>query len=291
MKFAFIHVEKACFPVEWLCSALDVSRSGYYAWTHRGPSRRAAEDARLGAAIASSHARSRGTYGSPRIHEDLQASGKRTGRKRVARLMKSGGIVSKRRRRFRATTDSKHAEPIAPNVLQRRFTVATPNTAWVGDVTYVWTWQGWLYLAVLIDLASRRVVGWATSENNDRRLALAALNAAVAARKPGPGLVHHTDRGSPYASQDYQDALAALKAIASMSNAGDCWDNAVAESFFGTLRGELLDHENYATRRAAEEALRDYIEGFYNTHRRHSSIGYISPIEMELRLISDRKAA
>ena len=291
MRFAFIHTEKAHFPVDWLCSALDVSRSGYYAWVQRPTSKRHAEDARLGAAIAKAHARSRGTYGSPRIHADLAASGEHVGRKRVARLMKDRGLASKRRRKYRTTTDSNHPDPVAPNLLSRDFTVAEPNEAWVGDVTAIWTWEGWLFLAVLLDLVSRRVVGWATSANNDRRLALDALEAAMALRRPLPGLVHHTDRGSPYASKAYVDALAAVGAIPSMSRAGDCWDNAVAESFFASLRSELLDHENYATRGSAHDAVGDYIDGFYNPHRRHSSIGYISPIEKELRLIFAEKAA
>lgn len=291
MKFTFIRAEKAHYPVVVLCSVLGVSTSGFYAWMRRPSSPRAAEDARLGAAIASSHARSRGTYGRPRILADLRAQGERVSGKRVARLMRKAGLASVRRPKFTATTDSQHAEPIAPNLLKRQFDVSTVNTVWVGDVTYIWTWAGWLYLAVLLDLASRRVVGWAVSENNDRALALKALDAAVARRRPPPGLVHHTDRGSPYASREYRKALRAIGAEASMSRTGDCWDNAVAESYFGTLRSELLDHESYATRAAAQAAVEDYIEHFYNPQRRHSSLGYLSPMEYELRLLSVSKAA
>jgi putative transposase len=291
VKFAFIHAEKAVFPVLVLCEVLGVSTSGYYAWIRRPRSRRAAEDARLGAAIAASHARSRRTYGRPRILADLRAQGERVSGKRVARLMRQRGLASIRRPRFTATTDSQHKQPVAPNLLQRAFKVKAMNTVWVGDVTYIWTWAGWLYLAAVIDLASRRVVGWATSENNDRVLALKALDVAVRCRRPRRGLVHHTDRGSPYASRQYRTALKRIGAVASMSRTGDCWDNAVAESFFGTLRAELLDHERYETRAAAEAAVRGYIEGFYNPTRRHSSIGYLSPMEFELRLLSASRAA
>lgn len=291
MRFAFIQAEKARFPVAVMCNVLEVSTSGYYAWLRRPRSRRAAEDVRLGAAIAASHARSRRTYGRPRILADLREQGEHVSGKRVARLMRQRGIASIRRRRFTATTDSRHTRSVAPNVLQRAFDVKALNEAWVGDVTFIWTLAGWLYLAVLIDLGSRRVVGWATSETNDRALALRALDAATARRRPRAGLVHHTDRGSPYASREYREALRRTGAVASMSRAGDCWDNAVAESFFGTLRAELLDHESYTTRAAATAAVEEYIEGFYNRHRRHSSIGYISPMEYELRLLSASRAA
>jgi putative transposase len=291
VRFAFIQAEKARFPVAVMCNVLEVSTSGYYAWLRRPRSRRAAEDVRLGAAIAASHARSRRTYGRPRILADLREQGEHVSGKRVARLMRQRGIASIRRRRFTATTDSRHTQSVAPNVLQRAFDVKALNEAWVGDVTFIWTLAGWLYLAVLIDLGSRRVVGWATSETNDRALALRALDAALARRRPRAGLVHHTDRGSPYASREYREALRRTGAVASMSRAGDCWDNAVAESFFGTLRAELLDHESYTTRAAATAAVEEYIEGFYNRHRRHSSIGYISPMEYELRLLSASRAA
>ncbi len=291
MRFAFIHAEKAFFPVVILCEVLGVSTSGYYAWLHRPRSRRAAEDVRLGAAVAASYARSRRTYGRPRVLADLRAQGERVSGKRVARLMRERGLASVRRPRFTATTDSQHKQPVAPNILLRAFQVPTLNTVWVGDVTYIWTWAGWLYLAVIIDLASRRVVGWASSERNDTALAVAALEAAIASRRPRRGLLHHTDRGSPYASRAYREVLNRIGAVVSMSRTGDCWDNAVAESFFGTLRAELLDHERYETRAEAKAALQDYIEGFYNPRRRHSSTGYVSPMEYELRLLSASRAA
>jgi transposase InsO family protein len=194
------------------------------------------------------------------------------------------GHRSQAAQEVRATTDSKHADPIAPNVLNRDFDVALPNTAWVTDVTYVWTLQGWLYLAAILDLCSRRVVGWATSVHNDRQLALDALDRATKARTPSPGLLHHSDRGSTYASGDYRHALTKLAMIPSMSRKGDCWDNAVAESFFATIKGEMLDHESFETRAHATAAIADYIDGFYNVHRLHSSIDYVSPIEFELKL-------
>ncbi len=283
MRFALIDAEKAHYPVDVLCEVLEVSRSGYYAWRRRPAPARAKEDEKLGVEIVAAHRRSRGTYGSPRVHADLRAKGLRVGKKRVARLMRDKGIAAKRKRRFRRTTDSNHDSPIAPNVLERDFTQEAPNQAWVTDVTYIFTAEGWLYLAVMVDLFSRRVVGWATSDTNDRFLALDALYQALRARRPGAGLVHHSDRGSPYASEDYRNALRDRGLTASMSRTGDCWDNAVAESFFATLKGELVDHERYATRAAAVASIRDYIERFYNPQRRHSHLGYLSPIEFELR--------
>jgi putative transposase len=282
VKFAFIRAEKAQWPVAVLCPVLGVSSSGFYAWCKRPASKRAKVDARLAVEVRLAHKRGRGVYGSPRVHRELKAHGHHVGRKRVERLMRQEGIQGRKKRRFRRTTDSNHAQPVAANVLARNFHADAPNSAWVTDVTYVWTGEGWLYLAALLDLFSRRVVGWAVSETNDRALALAALRRALAARCPTIGLVHHSDRGSPYASDDYQAALRGHGVVASMSRKGDCWDNAVAESFFATLRAELLDHEHYATRRDALTAIADYIDGFYNPLRRHSSIGYVSPIEFEL---------
>jgi putative transposase len=291
VKFAFIDAEKAHYPVDVLCAVLMVSRSGYYAWKARPASARARTDAGLAREIAASHARSRRTYGSPRVFRDLRARGIRTSKKRVERIMRQEGIAARRKRRFRRTTDSNHASPIAPNHLARAFDVPLPNKAWVTDVTYVWTLEGWLYLAAILDLCSRRVVGWAVSATNDRRLTLLALERALAGRSPGAGLLHHSDRGSTYASADYRDALTRRGLVASMSRKGDCWDNAVAESFFATIKGELLDHESYATRAEARAAIGDYIDNFYNPQRRHSSIGYVSPVEFELRLQNQAKAS
>jgi len=288
VKFAFIDAEKAQWPVEVQCDLLGVSRSGYYAWRDRPEAPRAAEDAELVVEIKAAHKAGRGNYGSPRVHRELRAKGRRVGRKRVERLMRREGIVGRRKKRFRKTTDSNHSHPIAPNVLERNFDVDLPNAAWVTDVTYVWTHEGWLYLAAILDLFSRRVVGWSASANNDRALAISALDRAVAEREPTRGLIHHSDRGSVYASGDYGDALTKLGAVKSMSRKGDCWDNAVGESFFATIKGEMIDHEDFQTRAAAIAAIADYIDGFYNPCRRHSSIGYVSPIEFELKFMSEK---
>jgi putative transposase len=287
VKFAFIDVEKALWPVAVQCDVFGVSSSGYYAWKRRPEAPRATEDAELVVEIKAAHKTGRGAYGSPRVHRELRAKGRRVGRKRVERLMRQEGICGRKKRRFRKTTDSNHPDPIAPNVLERNFNVDLPDTAWVTDVTYVWTFEGWLYLAVILDLFSRRVVGWSASANNDRALALSALDRATTARAPAPGMVHHSDRGSVYASVDYGDALTKLGAVKSMSRRGDCWDNAVAESFFATIKGEMIDHEDYLTRGAAIAAIADYIDGFYNPRRLHSALDYVSPIEFELKFMSD----
>lgn len=284
MRFEFVQAEKASYPVTVLCEALDVSRSGFYAWQARPPSSRAQDDARLTVEVRAAHARSRGRYGSPRVHRALRKRGVRVGEKRVARLMRENEIRGRRKRPFRKTTDSNHAEPIAANVLGRDFTPVAPNRAWAGDVTYIATAEGFAYLAVVLDLYSRRVVDWAMSDTNDTDLALTALRRAVRGRRVvGRGLVHHTDRGSPYASRDYRHALSAYGMVQSMSRKGDCWDNAVSESFFATLRAELCDDESYPTRDAAEASVGEYIEHFYNLERLHSHLDYVSPIEFELR--------
>ena len=287
MKFAFIDAEKAVWPIEVQCDVLGVSRSGYYAWKARPNAPRVKEDAELVVEIKAASKVGRGSYGSPRVHRELRAKGRRVGKKRVERLMRQEGIVARKKRRFRRTTDSNHLHPIAPNVLERNFRVELPNTAWVTDVTYVWTHEGWLYLAAILDLFSRRVVGWAASANNDRALAFSALDRAIAARRPERGLIHHSDRGSVYASIDYGEALSTVGAVKSMSRKGDCWDNAVAESFFATIKGEMIDHEDFATKTAAIEAIGDYIDGFYNPRRRHSAIDYLSPIEFELKFMNE----
>ena len=284
MKFIFIAAQKAFYAIAILCDVLGVSRSGYYAWSRRPAPARARVDAQLKTQIAAAHLTSRRTYGSPRVHAELRSKGVHIGKKRVERLMREEGIKGRQKHRFRHTTDSNHTNPIAPNVLERHFETTAPNKAWVTDVTYIATGEGWLYLATMLDLFSRRVVGWATSATNDRALALEALGQALRARRPVPGLVHHSDRGSPYASEDYRSALSQSGIVASMSRTGDCWDNAVAESFFGTIKGELVDHERYPTREAARASIGDYIEQFYNTTRRHSYLGYKSPIEFELKV-------
>lgn len=290
--FKLVEAEKASYPVTVLCDVLELSRSGFYAWLRRGPSERAKEDERLAVEIAAVHARSRRRYGSPRVHHGLRRKGIRVGRKRVERLMRANGLVARRKRGFRKTTDSAHAHPIAPNLVARAFEPAKPNAVWAGDVTYIQTATGWAYLAVLLDLFSRRVVGWAVSTHNDTALALTALRRAVRCRRVLPtGLVHHTDRGSPYASDDYRRALKSFGMRASMSRKGDCWDNAVAESFFATLRAELVDDARYSTPDDAEASIGEYIEKFYNAERLHSHLGYVSPIEFELKCAMSRSAA
>ena len=283
MRFCFIEAEKASYPVRLLCRCLAVSRSGYYAWRERPVSARAKQDARLRVEIAASHSASRQTYGSPRIIRDLREKGHHVSRKRVARLMQEMDLEGRRKRRFRATTDSKHRFPVAPNILMRDFNVDAPNTAWVTDITYIATLEGWLYLAVILDLFSRRVVGYAMSERIDRALVLEALREALV-RRPGVcDLVHHSDRGSQYASHDYRDVLDQAGIMCSMSRRGNCWDNAVAESFFGTLKMELLYELPLQTRSVTRSAVVDYIDTFYNVRRRHSSLDYQSPLEFELK--------
>jgi transposase InsO family protein len=291
MKFAFIAEQRVAFPIAVLCRVLAVSTSGFYAWSVRLASTRAKRDVELDARVRAAYAASKGRYGSPRVHEELRAKGQHVGRKRVARLMKKAGLAARRRRRYQTTTDSKHAFPIAPNVLERDFTATGPNQAWVTDITFLWTQEGWLYLAVILDLFSRRVVGWATSANVDRHLALAALTNALRTRRPSEGLVHHSDRGSTYASTDYQRALEALGITCSMSRKGDCWDNAVAESFFASLKREVEELDHLESRAQANVILDEYIDGFYNLQRRHSTIGYKSPVEFELMHSMGMRAA
>ncbi len=232
--------------------------------------------------IELSHKASDRTYGSPRVHEDLQEQGIRCGRKRVARLMRENGIRAKQARRFKATTDSDHNDPVAPNLLDREFHVDVPDRVWVADLTYIWTREGWLYLAVILDLFSRRVVGWSMSRRITSQLTLEALSVALWSRNPSPGLLHHSDRGSQYTCGDYRDVLDEHGVLCSMSRKGDCWDNAVAESFFKTLKVERVNDRDYWTREEAQTDIIDYIERFYNRKRRHSYLGYVSPVEYEL---------
>ncbi len=290
MRFACISTEKAWAPVSVLCRVLEVTRSGFYAWQARDPSEHVIDDQKLALEIAAIHKASGDTYGSPRVHAELLlAKGLEVSRKRVARLMRELGIKSRRKRRFKATTDSRHHLPVADNILDRKFEVAAPDVAWVTDITYVWTDEGWLYLAAILDLFSRRVVGLAMSERIDRALVIEALRVAIGRRMPDAGLVHHSDRGSQYASGDYQKALDELGVVCSMSRKGNCWDNAVAESFFATLKTECIYSRRFATRAEAREAIFHFIEVFYNRHRRHSTLGYVSPMEFEMKFIEETK--
>jgi putative transposase len=280
--FKLVHAERACYPVAFSCRVLGVSRSGYYRWAGAGPSKRAQDDVKLTAEVRQIHGEHKGRYGSPRIHREMKERGCRVGRKRVARLMQQEGLVGRTPRRFRKTTDSRHKHRIAPNLLNRDFSADAPNRAWVGDITYVPTRDGWLYLAVLLDLFSRRVVGWSMSDRIDTKLALNALQMAQMQRPILVGLIHHTDRDCRYASDDYQAALSAAGMVASMSGKADCWDNAVAESFFATLEKELLSTEPLKSRKETRIEVADYIERYYNDVRRHSYIDYVSPLEFEL---------
>ena len=270
MRFAWIHVEKATYAVRRLCRVLAVTPSGYYAWMHRLPSQRARDNDRLQVRIRAIHAASRGTYGSPRVHEQLTQEGCAVGRERVARLLRDMGLVGLPARRVRHTTDSTHGRPVAPNVLERHFEADHPNQRWTTDITFIWTWEGWLYLAVVLDLYARRVVGWAVQPHLQTELALEALQLALGRRVPAPGLVHPSDRGCQYAAEAYQRVLREHGIVCSMSRTGACWDNAVTESFFATLKTELIHRQPWPTRRAATDAVADYIEGFYNPYRLHS---------------------
>ncbi len=281
MRFAFIEAEKASYPVALLCRVVEVSRAGFYAWRLRPKAARSLQDQALAVEVAAVYAGSSGRYGSPRVHAELRSRGHHSGRKRIARLMREQGFRARHKRRYRTTTDSRHGLPVYSNLLARRFDVLRPDTAWVTDITYIWTLEGWLYLGVILDLFSRRIVGWSMSERIDRQLAMDALQMALAHRRPQRGLLHHSDRGSQYASHDYQRLLADHGIVSSMSRRGDCWDNAVAESFFATLKTELVYQSHWQTRREARGAIFEYIELFYNRRRLHSSLGYLSPVDFE----------
>jgi len=292
--YRLIQAEKATWSVRSMCDVLGVSRSAYYEWARGVSHQKDVADAVLAVHIKAIHRRSRRTYGSPRVHAELVAEGHRVGVNRVARLMRDLGIAGVPKRRFKGTTTlSDHDEPVADNLLGRDFSAARPNEAWVGDITYLSTAAGWVYLAVLIDLFSRKVVGWALASHMRTELCLAALHQAVATRQPAPGLVHHTDRGSQYTSRDYQAALARRGITPSMSRKGNCWDNAVSESLFGTLEQELVRENGgeWADLDQARAAISDYIHGFYNTSRRHSTLGYASPVDFEVHHRAARAVA
>jgi putative transposase len=287
MKFAFVLAQRAYHGVVILCRVLEISRSGFYSWIGRCEAATAKANARLTVDIVAVHKQSRST----RVHAELVANGHVVGENRVSRLMRLEGIHARRKRRFKATTDSKHELPIAPNELARNFEVDAPNVAWVTDITYVETREGWLYLSVILDLFSRRVVGWATSDSLSTTLALDALAMGLRGRRPGEGLIHHSDRGCQYACEVYRQALAAAGIQRSMSRKGDCWDNAVAESFFSTIKAELIHRQDFSSRASATAAIDEYIRVFYNHQRRHSHNGYLSPVTFELKAQIAAKAA
>ena len=283
MKFQYIAEYRGTLTRSHLCRLMGVTERGLYAWKHRPTSHRQRRDMVLLAHIRDQHRLSLGSYGRPRMTEELNELGIGVGQRRVGRLMRQNGIQVIRSRKFKRTTDSDHAFNIAPNLLQQDFTASGPNQKWAGDITYVWTREGWVYLAVIIDLFSRRVVGWAISNRMKQDLALRALNMAIALRRPLPGCVHHTDRGSQYCAHDYQKLLHKHGFKVSMSDKGNCYDNSAVESFFKSLKAELVWRRNWQTRREVEVALFEYINGFYNPRRKHSALRWKSPVAFEQR--------
>lgn len=283
MKYAFIQSDLSPkHPVSDCCRVLGVSRSGYYDWRGRSPSARQQRRTELADRIRAVQADHRGVYGSPRVHRMLLSQGQSVCENTVARIMKNEGIAAKTRRKFTPrTTDSMHDQPVADNLLDRRFAAAAPNRKWVADITYVATDEGWLYLAAVLDLCSRRIVGWSTADHLRTELVNEALRGAVEDRRPPEGLLMHSDRGVQYASDGHQRMLQEHGIVCSMSRRGDCWDNAVMESFWATLKTELIHHERYATRLQARLSIFQYIEGFYNRRRLHSALGYKSPEAFE----------
>ena len=282
MRFAFIEQHRTTWPIVIQCEVLQVSRSGYYEWRKRLPSATATRSAVLTQEIRAVHRLSRETYGPVRVQRALAQRGTKCHRKTVAKVLSAAGIRSKSSRKFRVTTtDSNHTQPVAENVLARDFTAEKVNQKWVSDITYIATLEGWLYLAVVLDLFTRKVVGWSMSERIDSRLVVDALQMAVSGQLPEAGLIAHSDRGVQYASEHYQRTLTTHGIDCSMSRRGNCWDNAPAESFCATLKKELVHHEVYETRTAARASLFDYIEVFYNRERRHSSLGDLSPSDFE----------
>ncbi len=281
MRFSFIDAKRAEFPVARLCEALEVSQSGYFAWKDRPASERQGKDMVLLAHIRERFCISRETYGSPRMHADLMEDDIIAGRHRIARLMRDNGLKARQKRRFKKTTDSNHGGPIAPNHLDQDFATPAPDQKWAADISYIWTAEGWLYLAIVLDLFSRRIVGWAVSDRLKKDLALSALQQALALRQPKAGLLHHSDRGSQYCSYNYRAMLDRHGLIASMSGKGNCYDNAMVETVFKTIKSELIWRTSYQSRCQAESAIARYIDGFYNPVRRHSALGYKSPIKFE----------
>jgi putative transposase len=282
MKFRLIEDQRDTFPVRAMCDVLDVSPAGYYAWRSRPESHRKAVNRALLAEIRRVHAAHRGRYGAPRVHATLRAEGHTASRSRVERLMRHHGIRPRMPRQFRVrTTDSHHDLPVAPNLLEQTFVATRPNQVWLADITYVSTAEGWLYLAVVLDLFTRKIVGWSMRDHLRAELAIAALSMAIQRQRPAPGLIHHSDRGSQYAAADYRKALNEAGLVQSMSRKGNCWDNAPMESYFGTMKTELVHQVRYPTRDAAQRDLFAYIEGYYNRQRLHSALGYITPEQAE----------
>ncbi|MDD1611159.1 MAG: IS3 family transposase [Methylococcaceae bacterium] len=281
MKYAWIQEQSADYCVTLLCAVLSVTRSAYYAWVKAVQTHKAKQEAELKSVITAAFTKNRAVYGTRRLKKVLEKQGYTASRRRIGRIMQEAQLRCKTKRRFKATTNSKHTLPVAPNQLDRQFNVNKPDQAYVGDITYIHTQQGWLYLAVVIDLYSRQIVGWSMAEHMKTTLVNDALIMAIWKRKPAKDLLWHTDRGSQYASDSHRKLLKQHGITQSMSRKGNCWDNAVSESFFHTLKTECVNHENYSTREAARKSIFDYIEVFYNRQRLHSSNGYLSPVEFE----------
>ena len=284
MKYLFIENYRSAFRVERMCHVFGVSRSGYYGWRKRGLSKRELSNQALLEKIKKFHEDSRRTYGSPRITADLWASGETCGHNRVARVMKVNGIAAKTKRKFKVTTNSKHNHPVASNLVKQKFVAEKPNQLWTSDITYLWTIEGWLYLSVILDVFNRRIVGWAMSKRLKKELVITALKQALNHRTPARDMILHSDQGSQYASGDFQNLLDKHGIIPSMSGKGNCYDNAITETFFHTLKTELIYFKNYQTREEAKSSVFEYIEVFYNRQRRHSSLGYKSPVDFENQL-------
>lgn len=290
MRYEFIHKERKAFPVTMLCRVMKVGRSGYYAWVNRDESHHFQENKAMVDIVKSTHAISKESYGARRHASELTAQGFSCGKFRAKTIMDLAGVEAKQKKRFKATTDSNHSRKVFPNLLKREFTILAPDTVWVSDITYIRTLSGWLYLAVIIDLFNREVVGWSMGDKIDRHLVIRATRMAVWRRKPPEGLIFHSDRGSQYCSDAFKNYIAGHGMIGSMSRKGNCWDNAVAESFFGSLKKERVYSESYKIRQQAKSDIVDYIEMFYNSFRRHSHLGNLSPREF-MKNWSDKKMA
>lgn len=285
MKFNFVQQHRGTWPIRIMCKVLGISSSGYYAWSGRSESKRTAANRQLLDDIRRIHIASSGTYGSPRVHAVMHRNGQNVGRGRIETLMRRAGIfgLAALPRRAR-TTESRHSYPIAPNLLARNFTAQAPNQIWLADLTYIPTGEGWLYLAAILHVYTRKIVGWSMRDTLHTEIALDALTMALERQRPAAGLLHHSDRGIQYAAEAYRQNLAAANILPSMSRKGNCWDNAPMESFFHTLKTERVHHRAYENRYQAKQDIFAYIEGFYNSHRLHSALGYLSPADMERKV-------
>jgi transposase InsO family protein len=280
-----MNILKSDFPVDFMCRVFSVSKSGFYGWLKRDQSKKAAENFKIVSLIEQIHLGSRRTYGSPRVFKVLKGMNQKISRFKVEKLMKNNGIFAKTKKKFRVTTDSKHCLPVAPNLLQRNFSPVEKNQIWAGDITYVWTREGWLFLAVVVDLFSRQIVGWSLDQTMTKNLVISALNQAISSRNPTLGLIFHSDRGSQYCCGEFKKVLQENQILQSQSRKANCWDNACVESFFHTLKTEALYHEDFETRTEAENFIFEWVEAFYNRIRLHSTLNYKSPVDFEQEMV------